>query len=92
MVRDVAVSLHLLIPQYGWLPYLLDLFLLIYYYIIIIIGTRKYGWATGTTNDVTTRCMHVAWWISKATCMHAHAHVQALGYPHARTHRAISNA
>ena len=30
-------------------------------------------------------------WISKATCTYPHAHAHAPGYPHARTHRPISN-
>jgi hypothetical protein len=42
--------------------------------------------ARGATNDVTIWRIHVACWISTATCTYAHAHTDASGYPHARTH------
>jgi hypothetical protein len=42
----------------------------------------------GATNDVITWRIRVTCWINKPTCTyaHAHAHVHAPGYPHARTH------
>ena len=44
------------------------------------------------TGDNVIRRMRFAFWVSKATCAHAHAHVHALAHPlthalaHARTH------
>ena len=49
-------------------------------------NVEKCGGARGATNDVTTWRIHVACWKSKATCTYAHAHSQAPGYMHARTH------
>ena len=49
-------------------------------------NVEKYSGARGATNDVTIWRVSVACWISKAICMYAHAHANAPGYPHARTH------
>ena len=56
-------------------------------------NVEKLGGDRGATYDVTTWCIHVACWLNKATCMYAHAHAHAPGYPHARmhAHRPISN-
>jgi hypothetical protein len=37
---------------------------------------EKYGGAWGTTSDVKILRIRVAYWISKATCTHAHPHAQ----------------
>jgi hypothetical protein len=50
-----------------------------------IYEVEKYGEARGDTNDVTMRCIRVAW-ISKGTCTHAHAHDHFLLHPNARAH------
>jgi hypothetical protein len=39
-------------------------------------NVENYGWARGTTNDVTIWHILVACWISKATYTHAHAHAR----------------
>ena len=46
-------------------------------------NVEKCGGARGTTNDVTTWGIRLAWWISKATCTHKPTRP---GHTHARAH------
>ena len=53
--------------------------------VVYEIMSKKCGGDRGATNDIKIWRIRVACWISKAIWTYAHAHVHALGYPHART-------